>query len=141
MSGKVREERRGGGVRGSKSRGFTLLELLVVLVIAGLMMALVAPNMQRASERHALASQRHALMMQVNGLGYRAYSTGTAIELSTENVGRVLSLPPGWQLRVNKPINYSLSGVCAGGEAQLIAPEGSMYELVLLPPLCKMAEF
>lgn len=117
------------------------MELLVVLVVVSLVAAFVVPNVQRLSERHTLASQRHSLRSQIDGLGYRAYSTGTPFELS--GAGQTLpglTIPPGWKLEIPNPIFYSHTGVCSGGVVHMTAPDGSRERLDLQHPLCTATE-
>jgi len=106
-----------------RSRGFTLLELLVVLAIVALMTGLVAPAMLRgvaaARERGAASDLQNLL----EGLPVRAFQRGGALELDANALrGLMPELPEGWQLDVTPALRYGASGVAAGGTVRLLGP-------------------
>jgi prepilin-type N-terminal cleavage/methylation domain-containing protein len=64
------------------SAGFTLVEMLVVLVIVGLSSAVVIPRLTTMSERVDFALKREAFEQMLNGLAYQAFRQNQDIVLS-----------------------------------------------------------
>ena len=66
--------------RPSRSAGFTLIEILVVLVIIGVLAALIAPNvLDRAGEAKVTAArnnQGRAYAVALAGLGVKSIASG-----------------------------------------------------------------
>lgn len=109
--------------RAACARGFTLLELLVVLVLLGLITGLVAPlaaNGLQAARERAVAAELAALM---EALPVRAFGAAVEQTYDSQALGRLLGdLPAGWELQVDPPLNYSPSGVASGGSVSLLTP-------------------
>lgn len=78
---------------GSKSRGFTLLELLVVLVIASLAISLVGPAFQRLLPGLTLETESRKLMALLRHARSQAILSGSAVAISqdAESGGLLLS--------------------------------------------------
>jgi prepilin-type N-terminal cleavage/methylation domain-containing protein len=55
------------------ARGFTLLEIVVVLVIVGMTSAIVFPRLTTMAASYEFASQRDTFEQMLNGLSYQAY--------------------------------------------------------------------
>lgn len=114
-------------------RGFTLVELLVVLVLLSVMGAFVGPNMwkqfARASER-AEVEVIHEKLLRERRL---AYVSGRvfAIDASFEPLRRVI--PDGWELLISQPIYFLPSGVTSGGNIHLLSKSGNKWQLALSP--------
>lgn len=106
-----------------RARGFTLLELLVVLVLVGVVTGLVAPlaaNSLAAARERAVAAELRAVL---DGLPVRAFGTGVQQTYDVAALNRLLGdLPAGWSLQLDAPLRYSLQGVASGGELSLLAP-------------------
>lgn len=121
--------------------GFTLIDMLVVLVIVGLLAGVALPRLYALSEGYKMASQRASLLSQIGNLGYRAYNSGKPTELlslpGSTNLNASISLPPGWRIEVSQPIKYNFNGICSGGKITLIAPDQYHDEFQLRAPLCK----
>jgi prepilin-type N-terminal cleavage/methylation domain-containing protein len=64
-----------------RSCGFTLIELLVVFAIVGLVGALVAPLGIRQIEKARSQEEWIVLQRTVEGLAFRAFAEGRAVEL------------------------------------------------------------
>lgn len=126
-------------------RGFTLLELLVVMVIIGLVAALVAPNLERLVGSVDRATRRDGLLADISGLSYRAYALGQSFELSDAQLNRllrdgnpVLVVPSGWQVAIASPIQFGFNGLCSGGQLSLRSPDGVSEALTLRAPDCRI---
>ena len=76
------ERRRGPGIGSTRSRttetGFTLVELLVVLVLVGLVTALAFPNLERLRGAVTSKTDRDYILDQFAGLGRHAMLQGRA---------------------------------------------------------------
>jgi prepilin-type N-terminal cleavage/methylation domain-containing protein len=62
-------------------RGFTLIELIVVFAIVGLVVALVAPLGIRQIEKARSQEEWLILQRTVEGLAFRAFAEGRAVDL------------------------------------------------------------
>ena len=107
-----------------RARGFTLLELLVVLLLVALAAGLVGPPMARAldsARERGVAADLHAAL---EGLGVRAFQRGTALAVDGPALKAMLpDLPTGWRVEVSPGmLQYGPTGVSSGGEVRLIAP-------------------
>jgi len=102
-----------------RRRGFTLLELLLVLTLAALATALVAPNIAqrlRQSEERSLIERVEDLLA---GLPSRARQAQQASSWSVEQLSAPLALDPEPQLRLSGPLQYDARGLAAGGTVLL----------------------
>jgi prepilin-type N-terminal cleavage/methylation domain-containing protein len=106
-----------------RARGFTLLELLVVLALAAMLTALVVPAAVRgldAARERGVAADLTALLA---GLPVRAYKAGVPAQFdAVELMALMPEMPAGWRLQLTSPLRYSAAGVAEGGDLVLHAP-------------------
>jgi general secretion pathway protein H len=106
-------------------RGFTLLELVVVMALVALAIGLVAPAAQRgmeAARERGIASDVSAALA---GMPVRAFQRGAPQSID-EPVLRELvpSLPRDWRVDMPKALRYAATGVASGGLLSLQPPAG-----------------
>lgn len=125
--------------------GFTLIEILVVLVITGLLAGIAFPRLQQLVRSMEMSGQRENILSELEGLGYHAYANGKPIHLTSlpdpeaeKSSEPALHLPAGWRLDVAQAIEYAYNGVCSGGKITLIAPDKATETFRLTPPLCRL---
>ena len=122
--------------------GFTLLEILMVVVFLGLMVGIAGPRLVNLYERVAFAYRESDVLRQITDLGVAALSRGKELRLATQpplppEPGQrprpapalrpaeevKLSLPDGWRVIADPPIEYRFDGFCNGGRLAIIAGE------------------
>ena len=123
----------------SRARGFTLLEMVVVLAILGLATAMVGPSMIHGIDTWRRQSDVDALLDQVRGLPAQARAHGMAIEISDDSLAGEkppLHIGGGWQLHVPEPWKVQANGVCEGGRLQLAVNDRERV-LQVAAPFCE----
>lgn len=112
-------------------RGFTLLELLLVLALVALLTGLVAPRMwqwvQSARVRAGVDGVRAAL----EALPRQAF--GGAARISVDAKGP-LTLPAGWRLELAAPLVYEANGMTTGSRVRISANHELVADWVVEPP-------
>lgn len=121
------------------SRGFTLLELMVVLVLMGLLASVVLPRMSKLYDRTQAAFELEDIRLALARIPLQAFTANVRYELtklpSDTNQSLTISLPDGWTIQAASPVIYQANGICLGGD--LVAAYGDVkYEFALLPPNC-----
>ena len=123
-------------------RGYTLLELLIVMALIGLMTGIALPRMATLYESFKWAGERDEALLSIAELGYQAYKQGRSFDLSDfpapeqEQKNIPLHLPGGWRLSTAKPVHYRHNGICDGGTLRLHFKERTV-DIVLQSPHCR----
>ncbi|QEP43594.1 prepilin-type N-terminal cleavage/methylation domain-containing protein [Ectothiorhodospiraceae bacterium BW-2] len=116
--------------------GFTLLELLIVLVLLGLISGLAIPRLNSLYESGVARYELEEIMQQIAGLGVKAYQQQQTIALGIDNDMLPFQLPDAWQITTENPVIYQQNGVCRGGTVAL-NKQNRHYRLALNPPYCR----
>jgi prepilin-type N-terminal cleavage/methylation domain-containing protein len=124
-----------------RTAGYTLLELLVVMLIFGLLAGITTPRLLALYDSSQLAAQRDEIIAQVARLNYLAFQQGLSFDLSVypppaDRVAPPLDLPQSWSLSAPVPIQYYSNGACSGGILELRRAQ-QVFVLELSPPLCQ----
>lgn len=122
--------------------GFTLLEMLVVLVILASVAGIATPRLSSLYDSSRAAAERDDVLDQIRGLAHQAWSKGETITFSGWPNGEgaeYLALPEGWQVAPAQPLKFLPSGVCLGGELALTRAE-RFYQYRLRAPYCEVTE-
>lgn len=137
-----------------RQRGFSLLELLVVVALLGLLATLTLPNLQRIYASAQRSTERDLILKQLGALprlallqrrDYVVHSTGATADSSSEDPPShaepyPLDVPEGWRLVFDKPLVVRASGVCLGAELTLSHPDAAAVRAHLQPPYCAVAD-
>lgn len=125
--------------RPTDQSGFTLLEMLVVLAIAGMLAGVTLPNLSKMADRSRISTQRQGILLALENMGYWAYSNGkpyTLVALDSATTNPPFKIPEGWRIVAAAPISYAVNGVCSGGMVTLYGPDLTSERLMLKAPLC-----
>jgi prepilin-type N-terminal cleavage/methylation domain-containing protein len=114
---------------------FTLIELLIVLAIAGSVSAFVAPELwrtlQRTGERETVRAWGNEILDQRRDL-YRQGRSLVVAENQLVNAPGVSGLPPipsGWLVTRQSALRFLPTGVTRGGTLIFEAPSGREWRL------------
>ncbi len=120
-------------------KGFTLLELLVVLVIIGMAASFAGPQLwtlyAKAQEREVIqnfASSLQALRLDVLHSGHGLEIAAVSESSINENT-QLPALPDGWLLQKSTPLRLLSTGATNGGSFEFRSPSGKQWQLVLQP--------
>jgi prepilin-type N-terminal cleavage/methylation domain-containing protein len=121
------------------SAGFTLLEILMVLLLVGLVGGLVIPRVAVIYDNLMLRGEREGIVRQVESLSWRALSDGQVILLgnAAQNAGAGLNLPEGWKIVASPTVAYLANGFCTGGKFSLHYLDERTWHYRLNSPFCK----
>lgn len=120
-----------------KSRGFTLLELVVVLTIMGLAAAMAAPSLFRAIDSWRARDVLDRVGGQINGLPAQARISGRAVMLGGKEAALPFELPPDWTASLPTPWSVRGNGYCEGGDVVLRHGERE-WTLRATAPFCEV---
>ena len=114
------------------SSGFTLIEVMVVLVIVGLMASVLSPAMQRVANSIQARSEFLEVKRKIQGLSTIAMQRGEAVDVID------LELKEGWI--ASGDIVYQPNGVCLGGDIRITYKDVQFLRQQLKPPFCRLDE-
>ena len=98
-------------------RGFTLLELLVVLLILGMASAVAVPQAGRWLDAAQLRGWRADLRAQIEQYPVNAFLSGEALEVDVAALLKPLTATPAQaQVVMKTPLRYAANGAAEGGE-------------------------
>lgn len=123
------------------TRGFTLLELVVVLALLGLATALVAPSGMRMIESWRRASDVDASLGTLGAMGARVRETGRSLRLEPGPVPaqELPGLPDGWTVVLHEALEVQANGACGDSSGELSDATGYVQPFVVRAPFCRAA--
>ncbi|WP_395338815.1 prepilin-type N-terminal cleavage/methylation domain-containing protein [Ningiella sp. W23] len=121
--------------------GYTLLELLIVLVLMGLLTGIATPRLLQMYESVNFSLERDDILFQLEGLPFAVYQSGESFSLLSiqdDESSEFLSLPEGWELDdfQTSEVIYNAFGYCTGGEVSFVKGERTL-QVSLEPPTCR----
>jgi prepilin-type N-terminal cleavage/methylation domain-containing protein len=122
-----------------RARGFTLLELIVVLALLGMATALVAPQGFRMIASWRRATDVDAALGAMAALGAKAQQQGRRMEFPAGPVaaGAIAGLPDGWSVVLATPLVVEANGACGATRGELRSGTYSR-SFALQPPFCRI---
>lgn len=119
---------------GRKARGFTLLEMLVVLALVALATGIVLPRMAGWMDSVQERGWRVDLRAYLTGLPVRAFLAGDAMTIDAARLAEAVpGAPQGVNVRLREPLAYSAAGVASGGQLELL--RGGVREVWVIEPI------
>ncbi len=123
----------------SKPRGgYTLLEILFVLMLIGLVGSLVVPRVDGLYDSVALSGEREDILNSLRTLSAYTRNEGVNLELDSEAARALLSaeLSDGWSMSAEQDLRFLANGFCTGGAVILRHDSGRSWRYLLDAPYC-----
>jgi len=118
----------------ANQKGFTLLELLVVLVIVGMVASFAGPGLWRAYVKVHERSIVQTFSDNLEKVRVEAFHQQRSIVLTLHGATKfstVLKLPQGWQLEKSHTLRFLATGVTNGGALYFLSPSLHHWKLSL----------
>jgi general secretion pathway protein G len=123
-----------------RANGFTLLELLIVLLVLGLVSGLILPRLSNIYDGMVTIYEKEDILVQLNSLHFKVFQYGQVFDLISyplpKDAPKLLELPPNWILKTETPIRFRSNGSCSGGHLTLLHGE-EIFKVKLEPPFCR----
>ena len=116
----------------SPKSGFTLIEVMAVLLIVGLVASVLSPSMQRLADSFQARAEFLEIKGKIQSLSSVAVRRGEAVEVSD------LELQEGWA--ASGDVVYQPNGVCLGGDLRISYKEIEFHRQELTPPFCRLGD-
>ena len=132
-----------GMARSRRGRGFTLLELVVVLAIMALVVAFAAVRLRTFVEAWRANASRDTIFGEVQHLPVLARVAGRRLRIaslpaaaaSAPDSASKLDWPEGWTAHFDPPLTINPNGACA--DSTLLLSDGSHHYLArVAAPFC-----
>lgn len=124
------------------ARGFTLLELLIVLALVSMVAAMVAPRLQHTYDAVARSGDRAEALRQIERLPLIARDLGKVVQVPADDpaaLAGLLRLPAGWQAIAVEPLRIEATGLCHGGKLR-VEGGGAVETWTLASPDCGVVD-
>ena len=117
-----------------RNRGFTLLEMLVVLALMALATGIVLPRMSGWLDSVQERGWRADLRAYIEAMPVRAFLSGEEVRLDAPAILAARpGGPPGLELLLPEPLIYGPTGVASGGRMQF--KRGGVREVWVIEPV------
>ncbi len=113
-----------------RARGFTLLELLIVLSVVGLLSALVAPRISTWADAAQQRARLQALRQQLQALPEQAFLSGQGLHWrgapDQAPPLQALQATPVWQLRAKPGLFIDSNGMTEAASIEVLGADGQV---------------
>ena len=126
--------------------GFTLIEMVVVMTLIGLMAGIALPAMQRWFDSISARAQLSEVSIQFQQLAARTALLSQTVVLNKDSWREkmsdgqaALALPDGWSVTSSTPVIFFHSGICDGGQIDLLGPQQRKVQLQIARASCDVS--
>lgn len=113
------------------ARGFTLLELLLVLALVALLTGLVAPRMWQWVQGARLRAGIDSVRTELEAMPRRAFASARRIGVTSDGP---LPMPEGWRLELSSPLIYEANGMTSGSRLRISSGSMLLTEWIVESP-------
>lgn len=123
--------------------GYTLLEILFVLVLIGLVGSLVVPRVDGLYDSVALSGEREDILNSLRTLPQYARTEGLTLQVGSERARALLASDSlaDWTIASDEGLRFMPNGFCTGGIVTLSHESGRSWRYRLDAPYCVPREF